>query len=192
MRVITLNELEFRKACNKLCVEILNSSFRPELIVTIATGGVFVADNMPFGKADRHIVDLKRGSSHQKEKFKIDRVLKILPYWLLDLLRIIEAKILELSIKDKLPDPVTLAAIRKSFGEDIDFNNKPILIVDDAVDSGKTLATVALAVRELAGSQADIRSASLVVTTKAPSIMPDYSLFNGDLLRFPWSKDFKG
>ena len=66
---------------------------------------------------------------------------------------------------------------------------RSILIVDDAVDSGKTLKTIVDEVRKKYLT-AEIKTAVITVTTKQPIILPDYYLFyNHTLIRFPWSAD---
>ncbi|MBC7799187.1 MAG: hypothetical protein H7Z10_01075, partial [Gemmatimonadaceae bacterium] len=64
-----------------------------------------------------------------------------------------------------------------------------VLIVDDAVDSGATLAAVLAEVRRLAPPGARIETAAITVTTAAPIATPDHALFNRQLCRFPWSMD---
>jgi hypoxanthine phosphoribosyltransferase len=66
-----------------------------------------------------------------------------------------------------------------------------ILVVDDAVDSGRTLEVV---LRWLRGRcpDAEVRSAVLTVTTPRPLLIPDFYLYYPDvLIRFPWSLDNK-
>src|SRR5262249_37953779 len=58
-----------------------------------------------------------------------------------------------------------------------------LLVVDDAVDSGATLARIIEAVRSLAPA-ADIRSAAIAVTTERPRVEPTYALYH-QLCRFP-------
>jgi hypoxanthine phosphoribosyltransferase len=64
-----------------------------------------------------------------------------------------------------------------------------LLIVDDAVDTGATLSQVIDAVRRHAPSGSRVRSAVITVTTDWPLIRPDFTLFNRQLCRFPWSMD---
>lgn len=65
-----------------------------------------------------------------------------------------------------------------------------LLVVDDAVDSGRTLRAV---LESIAREHPDLRvkSAVVTVTTPRPEAMPDYCMFNdGTLVRFPWSADY--
>jgi hypoxanthine phosphoribosyltransferase len=64
-----------------------------------------------------------------------------------------------------------------------------MLIVDDAVDTGVTLAVVMEALVKRAPAAATIRSAVVTLTTTKPVIAPDYVLIRQKLCRFPWSMD---
>ena len=66
-----------------------------------------------------------------------------------------------------------------------------ILIIDDAVDSGATLAATIDHIQAIAGPDAVLRTAAITVTTAAPSIEPNFMLYRYVLCRFPWSLDFK-
>ena len=67
-----------------------------------------------------------------------------------------------------------------------------ILIADDAVDSGVTLATVLRLVDDVCPAGGEIRSAAITQTLENPTARPDYLLFRGTLCRFPWSFDAAG
>ncbi|MEP5764900.1 MAG: hypothetical protein ABJ308_09905 [Halieaceae bacterium] len=191
MNVITLSDTLLAEYCKSLQDCIAIAGFKPDVIIPIANGGAYVAERMDFQDAKICVVSLKREGSRIKEQLKLAYILKALPYWLLNLFRIAEAKILERTQQPEQLDRSEIEKIREELKKVLPLHQTAILIVDDAVDSGKTLATVMMATRDLAGPQVDIRSASLVVTTASPRIVPDYFLIGEDLLRFPWSNDFK-
>ena len=67
-----------------------------------------------------------------------------------------------------------------------------ILIVDDAIDSGRTMKRVVDAIRSVAADK-KLAIAVITVTKPQPLVRADYKLYDGGVLvRFPWSKDFKG
>src|SRR5262249_51195271 len=66
-----------------------------------------------------------------------------------------------------------------------------ILIIDDSLASGATMAAVVDTIRNIAGPDASIKTAVITVTTPAPRITPDFTLYRYVLCRFPWSLDFK-
>jgi len=65
-----------------------------------------------------------------------------------------------------------------------------VLIVDDAVDTGYSMAEIINYVKRHHHKPV-IKTLSAVVTKKNPVIMPDYSLYRDVLIRFPWSLDAK-
>jgi hypoxanthine-guanine phosphoribosyltransferase len=67
-----------------------------------------------------------------------------------------------------------------------------VLVADDAIDSGVTLATVLGLLREVCPRGSDIRSAVITQTLMDPVVRPDYVLFQCTLCRFPWSFDAQG
>ncbi|MDE7154721.1 MAG: phosphoribosyltransferase domain-containing protein, partial [Muribaculaceae bacterium] len=61
-----------------------------------------------------------------------------------------------------------------------------ILIVDDAIDTGKTLLSI---LNEL--NNVNFKTAVLTVTIDNPKVTPHYNLFKNVILRFPWARDAK-
>jgi hypoxanthine phosphoribosyltransferase len=64
-----------------------------------------------------------------------------------------------------------------------------VLVVDDAVDSGVTLATVLQTLQSVCPPEVEVRTAVITVTIEDPVVAPDYALYRGVLCRFPWSFD---
>jgi hypoxanthine phosphoribosyltransferase len=64
-----------------------------------------------------------------------------------------------------------------------------VMVVDDAVDSGVTLAAVLRTLRESCPPGTELRTAAITVTRPSPAVEPDYALWRGVLCRFPWSFD---
>ena len=68
---------------------------------------------------------------------------------------------------------------------------RDILIIDDAVDSGKTLFVINQYIKSL-DSKIKVKNAAITITQKSPLILPNYYLYKNTLIRFPWSYDYKG
>jgi len=194
MKIETLDACALKQASLRLYDIVVASNYIPTHIVAIATGGVFVAQPIveQVGADAIYIeVSVQRPSTAGKSKLNIKRFLKSLPYVVTDQLRRAEALWLSLrSEREKgsgeLPEScrATLDAIAR----------KPetrVLVIDDAVDSGRTLASVLGALRPVPEAGGEVRSAVLTVTRKKPQVWPDFSLFDRVLCRFPWSYDFK-
>ena len=181
MRVLTLNRPSFLAHCQQL--EKLASPFDPDLVVAIASGGVYVAERL-FPAAVHVTVSCRRHGTAAKQRSPwLFSVIRSLPVWLRDRLRLIEARRLRSHrgnpIDLQLPEDVRVAvthAVR-------------VLVVDDAVDSGNTMAAVVKALGQVAGTH-KIKTAAVTVTMDNPAVVPDYTLYdNGTLIRFPWSLD---
>lgn len=182
MRVLTLSPDLFNEHCNKL--EAMARPFAPDLIVTIARGGDFVGEKI-FREVKHISIYQQRPSTQKKKRAEYAwSIIRALPMWTRNALRIIEANLL--SLKKKRTYAITI-------NEDLQRVIKSaqrILIIDDAVDSGTTLASIANAIHAIDGKRT-IATAAITVTTRHPAIQPDFSLYNnGSLIRFPWSSDY--
>lgn len=184
MKVITLNPIEFAQACARLQQMIASTAVHPEVVIGIASGGDFVAQQI-FPQLPHCSVTLRRPSTARKERKWVKAVVKSLPLWLRDRLRLLEAK----RLAHKTPKPVATELIELP---DLILNSKTVLVVDDAVDSGVTLHTVVQAIKQRY-PQAEVLTAVLNVTTLNPLIKPDFVLYPQAevLIRFPWSIDYR-
>lgn len=191
--VVTLDREAFAAACSQL-MEMVCGQGKPQMIVGIPTGGMYVAEAMSDAASWLPIFPLtcRRPSTRHKRAHGLKTLVRSLPRPVLDRLRLIEHAVLTRQPKappqgsfriddtelDVLRDAVAAAGARPS-----------ILVVDDAVDTGTTLSVVLDAVRRCAPHAATIRSAAITVTTEHPLISPDYALYSRQLCRFPWSLD---
>jgi hypoxanthine phosphoribosyltransferase len=181
MRVLTLNNSSFLQHCRRL--EALATDYAPDLVVTIATGGDIVGSNI-FDRVPHVSVRCQRVTTKARAKMGfIDKIIKILPKGVNNLLRMVEAKCLSLTKPSQ--HSLTLSTKQQQKLGDAE----KILIVDDAVDSGATLSTVIEAIERLPGKR-NLRTAVITVTTSSPLVMPDFFIYNNHtLIRFPWSAD---
>lgn len=171
MKVVTLNREQFAEACRGL--EAMAASFRPDLILGIANGGVRVAEQM-FAAVPHASVSCRRAGTQSKDRHAwAFGLIRRMPMFMRDWLRIAEARMLRGRAKSTEPrlDADISAAQR-------------ILVVDDAVDSGTTLAAVCELLRGKT-----FATAVITVTTPKPKASPTFALYRNTLIRFPWSKD---
>jgi len=187
MRVLTLDNEAFAGACAALGAKVAASGFIPDIIVGIRTGGAYVAENIVerFDASGIVVeyVDLHRGGTPLKKI--VSPLFRLLPEPWLNFMRKAESR-LSRSRRDcglydvELPGALTGDAPRR------------ILVVDDAVDRGKTLASVLKAIA-VCSPQCEVKSAAITVTQPSPVVMPDYFVYNDlTLVRFPWAPDVKG
>lgn len=180
MRVITWDENKLQEGCRRL--EEMAREFKPDLIVAIANGGIPVAQYM-FPSIPHCKVECQRKSTSVKSRYSmIWSIIRKLPLSVRNFMRIAEAKMLKRNSQsgEVNIDSETLLAIQKS---------SRILLIDDAVDSGKTLNQVVEHIGEISGDR-KVASAVITITTQSPVIVPEYSVYNDSILiRFPWAKD---
>lgn len=190
MKVLTLNTETFEKESLKLISKL---EVNPDLVVGILSGGGHVLEAIkqhPNVKSSLfEVVTLQRQSTNVKQRF-LKPVLSILPYSILNWLRILEsnsvkAKISNLDL-EKLQDNTIAFDTVNTIAKPI----KNMLIIDDAIDSGKTMFVVKSNLQQKF-PKAKIKIAVLAWTLDSSIIKPDYYLYNNTLLRFPWSNDYK-
>lgn len=169
------------------------ADFTPNIVIGIRTGGFVVAEAMVKNMANSsQLLAISKQRSSTQKKSMLKNILRLLPYFISDKLRIIEHKLLNskpaVAGEPFTPNESEFTALKNALliGE-----NHKILIVDDAVDSGATMLAVADLVKAQAGVNSMVKTAAITVTTTAPLIQPDYKLYNLVLCRFSWSFDFK-
>lgn len=195
MRVVTLQNDDFKKTCEDLS-SVIKSDFIPDVIVGILTGGGYVGREV---SKDMSIlatplyteIRIQRKDTKKKGKGVLHKILQILPYFILNWLRM--AEMLYEDIKGKKIDPKREGTI--SFSEEVSTylqsGIRNVLIVDDAIDTGATLKMVKDFILEKFPCS-NVKIAVITVTGNHPLIDADYCLFhNRTLVRFPWSNDFK-
>lgn len=193
MRVENLIDRHFEAACQNLARQAYER-MQPSLVIGIRRGGVWVMDamkpvlpeNIVFGE-----IGLQRSGTANKNQ--LSKILKSLPQWLCNALRISEAcarRIKHACCPPKLYpheslsfDPASEALLQSA--------PQQIWIVDDAVDSGKSMASIQAKLQTYPQTH-KLLYIALTVTEKRALLMPDVYLYNeGVLLRFPWSNDYK-
>jgi hypoxanthine phosphoribosyltransferase len=195
--VHNLNKGKFESACTALMYQVLED-FRPDLLVGIRTGGLVVAEAM--SRAAPHRIPVmpltcRRASTGVKSRFRLlPTILAALPRPAVDCLRWGEHHLLtarrRTQSKVQHVDHAEAAAIGHHLAQGT--MSSRVLVVDDAVDSGVTLATVLRLLRENTTPDTQFRSAVVTVTLAEPLAEPDYVLYRGILCRFPWSLDATG
>jgi hypoxanthine phosphoribosyltransferase len=192
--VITLNQPEFEAACASL-MRMVMADYEPTLLVGIRTGGLVVAEAMARSLSRPMVVlplTCRRPGTATKSRLPfLHEVLGTLPRGVVDAMRIVEHRLLtsrrKRSSKAPSVDHDEAAAIAALLAERTDQHR--LLVVDDAVDSGATLAAVMELLRSSCPSRTEICTAVITVTLDSPRIMPDFVLHHRVLCRFPWSFD---
>lgn len=186
----------FAAACASLLHQVLGR-FRPTLLVGIRTGGLVVAETMQQAAPDIPLMPLtcRRTATGWKARVKIlPRVLAALPQPAVDRLRWLEHRVLSPRRRRSAGQQQTDRAEAEAIGRFLAQQPTPrrVLIVDDAVDSGVTLATVQALLRQVCPPDTEFRSSAITLTLSRPLAEPDFVLYRGVLCRFPWSFDAAG
>jgi len=193
MKVITLNKKDFLSKCKELINEV---DVAPDLVIGILNGGGYLVEAF---KEDVHYktkrfeqIKLQRVVESIKNNPILKILFKLLPYIILDKLRNHE------SIKDRKSidsmNLVELANIKIDFKISSTSNNKlikTILIIDDAIDTGRTVFVVKSNLKKVF-PEVEIKIAVISWTLETSIITPHYYIYKNILVRFPWSKDYKG
>lgn len=191
--VHTLNKSEFEFACAALMHRVL-AEFQPDLLVGIRTGGMVVAEAMARAASPPIAVmpvTCRRAATGVKSRLKVlPTVLGALPRPAVDGLRWLEHHLLTARRRSQSRSQQIDHAEASAVGHHFRSAVAPrVVVVDDAVDSGLTLATVLQLLREVCPAELQFRSAVVTVTLAQPAIEPDFVLYRGVLCRFPWSFD---
>lgn len=202
MKVVTLDENVLEEHVERLAAAVAEAVPQGgfDALIGVKRGGAIVCDAFcrHFPKSDygfRTDVFLQRRSTRKKSAL-VGALLKKLPYWLLDLMRMGESRILELQNRGKnskcgqkfaqtveLPENLYQMLRAKEAPE--------VLIIDDAIDSGNTLAAVSGALRK---ENPHVATTVAVITETTPTsrMRADFTIYHDrTLIRFPWSNDYK-
>lgn len=188
---------DFDSCCCMLCDKIKQKDYSPDIVIGVLTGGGYVGRIVHYElNLLRHNIlykeiKLQRRSTKAKSKSHIGVILKHLPNFCLDVLRILEVELLELKAKFIEPmrsgnvvfDGETEILLRQGY--------KKILIVDDCIDTGMTLKTIKDSIQKRYGGTNEIKIAVITTAHRHPVINADFFLYNRVLVRFPWAFDVK-
>lgn len=189
MRVLTLTKDVFQQKLYELSCKI---NFSPDMVVQVLNSGVYLGDELKKIQKFKDVcyvkVKPKRDRGFIKQSFLFDLIVKILPYKFLDKLRVYESDQVKNSI-DKI-DLNELSKITIDLNHLAKQKKQNILIIDDAVDSGRTVFLIQNNLKKQYPN-AVIKTAVLSWTLGNSIIKPDYYIYKDILVRFPWSKDHK-
>ena len=197
MKVITLSQKALKRESLSLCKRIQEDKFAPDIIIGIATGGIYISQPIKecFEEKGWHgfyaEIKLSRHTTKIKKRTNIKSVLQKLPYPLLNRLRMFEVTFFEkLKSHQYNTNKESKIQLPQKLKEEIK-NASSLLLIDDAIDTGATVLAIKNVIASL-NPNITIKVAVLTVTHKHPYIEPDYTNYKRALLRCPWAEDYKG
>lgn len=193
LRTRTFGPDTFAAASGEL-LSMAAHDFAPALLVGVRTGGLVVAETMArLASPPLPVLPLtcRRPTTTFKSHVPgLRPLLATLPELLLNVLRRAEHRMVSGHRRAARPTETNLAeAIAVGNWVRILGRGARVLVVDDAVDSGVTLAMVLRTLRAACPHDVELRTAVITVTTRDPAVAPDYALYRSVLCRFPWSFD---
>lgn len=195
MKVITLDKQQFSLACKQLAGLIVQHGVTDfSVVVPIITGGSIVADEiMPhLPETPRFDILFQRKSTEVKNKSGLFfKLLLKMPRFISDFLRMAESEYLNLTSQRKISRLPEIPEKLKEILKKTDARH-PVLIIDDSVDTGVTVASLIESIRQI-NPELKTVVAALTSTMPSPLVEPDICLYKPrTLVRFPWSKDYAG
>jgi hypoxanthine phosphoribosyltransferase len=189
MEVITLNKQSFSNTCEELASKI---DFRPDLVVGILNGGGYVVNELKqnnYKQAYFKLINFKRKTGFM-DFFASPFILSLFPNKILNKLRTYKAINAKKSIRDINLEELSNFKLNFKLDESLKKNVNSILIIDDAIDTGRVMFVVKNNLIDLFPTS-QIKTAVISWTIENSIEKPDYYIFKNVLVRFPWSKDYK-
>lgn len=195
--VITLEHSDLVEVMRELWEMIEEKHGEPDGIVGIATGGLYCAELLKkITTAPVFTCSMKRPATEIKEKFSTKLILKLLPYSVTDRLRLMEDNLLE---RKTLQHAAEIPKATDMLMEDLEdivkvclsLKLRHIVIIDDALDSGATMACVLANLKGKLPDFVKTHTAVITQTRKQVLLKPDFKVYTETLCRFPWSFDFR-
>lgn len=191
MKVVDLSYSGLEDVCKGIAEDIMmDSKFEFDIAIGIASGGIPVANlltkylnNIPVAH-----VRASRTTTSMKSASMIKELILRLPRPVLNLLRVIE-HFVQVRNPTGVDRNVSVDADTLKLISSQSVRN--ILIIDDAVDSGRSLVQVVNFIRKH-NLNCHIATCAVVVTSlRRTSHKPDYFKYSDVLIRFPWAADAK-
>jgi hypoxanthine phosphoribosyltransferase len=195
MRVVNMDEPKMRQAMQQIAEELSQMQINPQVVLGVLSGGQRPAELLAeaCGVADLHFITHRRKSSGIL-KTALVSLLRRFPRYVTNFTRSVESWMLQRLTQMKgNPQPQLKTHLVETLGWVSSYAFKhdyPLLLVDDAVDSGCTLRDIIVALESLGVPRSHIRVACITITQDHPVIEVEHSVFHKVLCRFPWSDDY--
>lgn len=196
MAIIEMDLKMFDSACRRLA-ELVVVDGCPDMIVGIRSGGAHVGRRVHKylnGKTETIAyseITCRRPLTTLKNELRTMRYFKKLPRFLANTIRNVESFLVSLKLSTGFKELRNVLIEPDLERWLVDQKTGSVLIVDDAVDSGQSLAQVLICLRDL-NKFLVYRTAVITVTKRRPILSLDLFLYENQLIRFPWAIDYTG
>ena len=200
--VETLTDDDVRGVMRRIGDHILADGLVPAYVVTILRGGRYPS---------RCLLDHLKGAGVAPEELQLQiqrpstgwlksvivRGVRRTPRALRDSLRVTEGwtrhLLLRLGVRSLEPDLSDQAEIVATLRHELELGRvsvaSPVIVVDDAIDTGWSMAVAIRAMEEVGIARAAIRIVAITHTLPDPLSVADYFAYDRQLCRFSWSDD---
>ena len=186
---------EFEKICISLAEKISRHGIKFDIIVGVATGGKYVGDIVKenLDVSCQYLVIKRQRSSTtvKKNTLYLRKVINFLPNLIQNKLRSIEVFVAELIFERNKNKNKGLPNAKIEVVQDVVVDRCSevnILVIDDCVDSGRTLVDVMNYLHDRF-PHGRIKTAALTITHKNPLVFPDFYVLRRGIIKCPWSLD---
>ena len=162
-----------------LIEKIKNDSYYPDYIISVERAGRIIADVISKN-FNRKLLSVSAQRKGQQSKKKMGKYVRFFPLKFRFFLREGEDKI-------NLHKANSFRNVLLNFNEDL--NNKNILIVDDAIDTGNSIHQIISKIKTIYPGIKEIKVAVITVTRLNPLYFPQYYVFKNIKCFFPWAED---
>lgn len=202
LRVVSVSASDVRDIMRELAVQCVSSGLKPSYVMAVLDGGrvpamEFAAALRAQGLEPTPLAGKLSRRTTGSCKLRAAQVIARLPVVAQNFVRRAEHTSYRLRdrlfkrFKSGLPSPPE--SLIKYLAEQLCLSRvgpmTPVLIVDDAIDSGATLMQMVTALRVVGVERENVRIACITETTRNPVVRADYVKHRGVLCRFPWSGD---
>ncbi|MBO9483087.1 hypothetical protein [Salinisphaera sp. G21_0] len=195
MKVVNATNEHFSEFYNTIYQSVCKNISAKVLVIGIASGGLPLMEGLSHFLNSKGVNTISQEIICRRPTTKLKKnnpitsklfhsILKILPTFILNYLRVIEHNILS---KRRVSD----------IAREIVFNGKmpreqfdAIIVIDDAIDSGYSFKSVFNYITENVKTK-NLFTAAFVITQNKPVFEPDFYYIKDVLIRFPWSSDAK-
>lgn len=195
-KVIELSSSDVKETMLKLAKKMNNDGLKPSYIIGILNGGYdparYFASFWKEKDVELIFYKLQRKTTGKWKTFFV-RLIKKLPKQILNLLRIIEMSFYSWKHQNTKSKKQINKEIINFFEKELKINKiskkRPLVIVDDAIDTGNTINQIVKSLEQCGLNKEAIKVVVVVHTLPDPFIIADYYKYKDVILRFPWSND---